>query len=217
MINTILHTTLKKAAIVTGCFFMYACENDVNEVRELGRKKATVEEGKMISSFLSMNGKMRAHLTAPLLLRSLTDSGRQAEFPKTLHVNFFNDSVQIESQLNARYGRYIEGQNKVYLRDSVVIFNIKGDTLFCEDLYWDQNLQKFYTDKHVVFSRNFRRSLIAGTGMTANQNLADITFFKILPNSYAYVADSTANGTTTTTPPATVPIVSPVDTSKKKK
>ncbi len=196
---------------------MYACENDVNEVRDLGRKKNNVEEGKNIRIFHSMNGKMRAQLTAPLLLRFLSDSGRMTEFPKSLHVDFYNDSIKIESQLNARYARYMEGQNRVYLRDSVVIFNIKGDTLFCEDLYWDQNLQKFHTDKHVVFSRGFRHSFIAGTGMTANQNLTDISFYKILPVSYAYISDSTAQGNPVTTPATATPVMPPADTTKKKK
>src|SRR5258708_3149309 len=99
MINPFTHKKLITAAILTGCFFMFACENDVNEVRELGRKKPGIEEGKNISSFLSMNGKMRAHLTAPLLLRYQGDSARKAEFPNTLHVDFYNDTAKIESQL----------------------------------------------------------------------------------------------------------------------
>lgn len=202
------------AAVISGCFFMYACENDVNEVRELGRKKPGIEEGKNIDSYLSMNGKMRAHLTAPLLLRYQGDSARKAEFPNSLHVDFFNDSMKVESKLNARYGRYLENENKVYLKDSVVVFNIKGDTLFCDELYWDQNLQKFYTDKRVVLSRNYRHTLIIGlNGMKANQDLSDITFFKIEPNSFSYVSDSTTSGTATTAPPAAPAI----DSAKKKK
>jgi LPS export ABC transporter protein LptC len=171
---------------------MYSCENDVNVVRELGKKKPGIEEGKDIESYLSTNGKMRAHLTAPLLLRYQGDSGRRAEFPNSLHVDFFNDSAKVESQLRARYGRYMENENKVYLRDSVVVFNIKGDTLFCEDLYWDQDLQKFYSDKKVTLSRNYRRTLITGIhGMTATQDLSSVSFFQIQPNSFVYVPDST--------------------------
>lgn len=197
MTNSFYHRTVWIAAILIGCFFMQACENDVNEVRELSRKKLNREEGKNISSYLSMNGKMRAHLTAPLLLRYQSDSGRMAEFPRSLHVDFYNDSSKIESQLSARYGRYLESQSKVFLRDSVVIFNTKGDTLFAKELYWDQNQQKFYTDKRVLLSKNYRRTLVVGNGMTASQDLNDITFYKIEPNSYSYVSDSTVSPGTT--------------------
>ncbi len=214
MINSCTHTKYYLAAILTGCFFMCACENDVNEVRELGRKKPGIEEGKFIDSYLSMDGKMRAHLTAPQMLRYQGDSARKAEFPKSLHVDFYNDSTKIESQLNARYGRYLESENKVFLRDSVVVFNIKGDTLFCEELWWDQNLQKFYTDKRVVMSRNYRHTLVIGlNGMTAKQDLSDITFFKIEPNSFSYISDSSSSDTTTTT----APVLPSTDTTKKKK
>lgn len=217
MINAYSHTKYYLAAMLTGCFFIYACENDLNEVRELGRKKPGIEEGKFIDSYLSMNGKMRAHLTAPQMLRYQGDSALKTEFPKSLHVDFYNDSTKIESQLNARYGRYLESDNKVYLRDSVVVFNIKGDTLFCEELWWDQNLQKFYTDKRVVYSRNYRHTLVIGlNGMTAKQDLSDITFFKIEPKSFSYISDS-SSATTTTTPITTAPEISVFDSTKKKK
>ncbi len=217
MINRSLYTIFIRAAVITGCFFVLACENDVNEVRELGRRKLNVEEGKNIDSYLSMNGKMRAHLTAPQLLRYYGDSGRMAEFPKSLHVDFYNDSTRIESQLNARYGRYLESENKVFLRDSVVIFNTKGDTLFAKELYWDQNQQKFYTDKRVLLSKGFRRTLVVGNGMTASQDLNNITFFKIEPNSYSYVSDSTAQPAPAPAPASTVPAGPPASILKSKK
>lgn len=178
-----------------GCFFMQSCENDVNEVRELGRKKENVEEGRNIDSYLSMDGKMKAHLTAPLMLRYQGDTGRKTEFPRSLHVDFYNDSTtRIESQLSALYGRYMENESKVYLRDSVVAFNVKGDTLFCKEMYWDQNQQKFYTDKEVTISQRYPKKRFSGIGMNCNQDLTNLTLYKIQPGSFAMIADSLANG-----------------------
>lgn len=181
------HTSIQiiKAALLIGCFFMLGCENDVNEVRELGKKKPNVEEGRNINSYLSMNGKMRARLTAPLLLRFNTDTGKKTEFPNSLHVDFYNDSMKVESQLSAQYGRYLENENKVYLRDSVVAFNIKGDTLFCKEMYWDQTLQKFYSNKQVTISKGFRSNLFIGLdGMTCNQDLTEIHLFNMKQGSF---------------------------------
>lgn len=207
MTNRSHHKIFTIAALLSGCFFMYSCENDVNEVRELGRKKQNVEEGKNISSYLSMDGKMRAHLTAPLMLRFQGDTGRKTEFPKSLHVDFYNDSTAaIESQLSALFGRYLENENKVYLRDSVVIFNTKGDSLFTQELYWDQNQQRFYTEKRVLWSRGFRKTLIIGTGMTASQDLNNITFFTIDSNSFSYIPDSTTQSTA-------APVIPPVQSA----
>ncbi len=188
------------AALISGCFFVYACENDVNAVRELGRKKAGVDEGRNIESYLSMNGKMKARLTAPLVLRYQGDSVSKAEFPNSLHVDFFNDTLKVESQLRADYGRYLENDKKVFLRDNVVAFNIKGDTLFCAELYWDQNAGKFYTDKKVIVSKSFRNSLFIGLeGMTCNQDLTDIHLFKMQPGSFFNLPDSATKTTADTT------------------
>ncbi len=182
------------AFLLAGCLFLCACENDVNEIRELGKKKPSIEEGKMIDSYLSMNGKVRAHLTAPLLIRYQGDSARKAEFPNTLHVDFYNDSMKIESQLSARYGRYMENENKVFLRDHVVAFNIKGDSMFCEELYWDKTTERFFTDKKVTISKNYRSSLFVGLdGMNCSQDLSDLKLFRIQNNSYSVLPDSAAS------------------------
>ena len=181
---------------------MSACENDVNEVRDLSKKKPSIEEGKNIDTYLSMNGAVRAHLTAPFLIRYQGDSAKKSEFPKSLHVDFYNDSLKIESEISAKYGRYMENENKVYLRDSVIAFNKKGDSLFTDELYWDKIAGKFYTDKKVTISKNYRNSLFVGLkGMTCNQALTDFLLFDIQNNSYTIIPDSA-----TADKPATAPL-----------
>ena len=81
--------------------------------------------------------KLRPNLWHPLCYATSSDTPK-VEFPKTLNVDFYNDSTKIESKLFAKYGSYLENENKVFLRDSVVVFNVTGDTLFCKELYWDQ-------------------------------------------------------------------------------
>jgi LPS export ABC transporter protein LptC len=188
------------AALISGCFFMYGCENDMATVRELGTRKSGVDEGKNIDSYLSMNGKVKAHLTAPTVLRYQGDSASKAEFPNSLHVDFYNDSAKKESELRADYGRYVENEKKVYLRDNVVAFNIKGDTLYCEDLVWDQNTGRFRTDKKVIWSQAFRKNLFVGLkGMECDQDMSNINLFIIQEASYFTVPDSTVRNTTADT------------------
>ncbi len=192
MINRNAHKIIHLAAICIGCFFMVACENDVNAVKELGAKTTSIEEGIQIESYLSNEGKISAKLTAPLLLRYQGDSARKAEFPKSLHVDFFDDSLKLESKLDAKYGRYLENDRKVYLRDSVVVFNLKGDTLFCKELYWNQGTEQFFTDKEVTLVQTYpyKQKGKYANGFTSNQNLTNIVFFTVLPGSYAVLPDS---------------------------
>ena len=164
-----------------------SCENDIKQVQELGSKKIGVDTIISVEAYLSQNAKVKAKLTAPLMLRTFTDTTK-TEFPHTLHVVFFNDSMKAESQLFAKYGRYLENDSKIFLRDSVVVFNIKGDTLKTEELYWERNKQLFYTDKHVTILRAGDLPLY-GTGLSAKQ---DFTNYQIInPTGFLSVADST--------------------------
>lgn len=168
-----------------------SCENDIQEVRALGQKKTGVEEGYQIESFLSQDSRTKARLTAPVMLRYLTDTVRTV-FPKTLHVDFYNDSLIVESTLFAKSGTYAENDRRVLLRDSVIVINVlKHDTLRTEELWWDQNRQIFYTDKPVSI-RQPDQNLDSKFGMRADQNFKEWTLF--YASGQLKVEDSTAAG-----------------------
>lgn len=168
------------AALLWGCFFLLGCENDLNEVKDLTKRPVNVETMDSITSYLSQGGKMKAKLSSIYLVRT-QDTLPRVEFPKRLHVDFFGDSLQSESFLDARYGKYFEGRNQVFLRDSVKVYNVKGDTLWTDELWWDQLQQKFYTEK--AFKVWQHDKYILGTGLEAGQ---DLKWYKMknINNSY---------------------------------
>lgn len=176
MIKRILKNIDQKftAVLVMGCFFLVACENDPQVIKEWTERKTMVEVGKNIESYLSQGGEMRAKLVSPIMYRYQADTV-YTEFPETLHVDFYDDSVKVESRLDAMYGKYYENLNKVYLRDSVRVINNEGDTLRCPDLWWDQNLQKFYTDKPARLDGKDKH-IVGNAGLEATQDLKVIQF-----------------------------------------
>ncbi|HYC39840.1 MAG TPA: LPS export ABC transporter periplasmic protein LptC [Chitinophagaceae bacterium] len=162
------------AALISGCFFLASCENDEKQVRALTGQVQMKEEGRDIESYLSQDGKMRARLRAPYMVRVFSDT-LYVEFPRSLHVDFFDANNRVETYLDSRYGKYMENLNKVYLRDSVVVISAKGDTLRSPDLWWDQNTRMFYTDKYAEY-RARDKSIYGGKGLEATQDLSSITF-----------------------------------------
>jgi LPS export ABC transporter protein LptC len=80
--------------------------------------------------------------------------------------------------MDALYGKYLQNQNKVFLRDSVVVKNIlKGDTVHCKTLWWDQHTEKFYTDDSVrIYTKD---KILFGKGMEADQNFRWYTIKKL--------------------------------------
>jgi LPS export ABC transporter protein LptC len=154
-----------------------SCENDVKKVNDWTKHVVMTEEATKVESFLSQDGKMKAKLTAPLMFRVAADT-LYVEFPKSLHVDFYDDSTKIETRLDSKYGKYLEAFNKVYLRDSVVVINVKGDTLKCRDLWWDQNTKLFYSDNYAEY-RTKEKIVHGGKGIEATQDFSRVTFREV--------------------------------------
>lgn len=165
---------LLSSIILTACFLLSACENDEKDINRWTREVNLKETAVDVDSYLSEDGLMKARLRAPLMYRVNTDTV-YVEFPNRLHVDFFDSSRNVETWLDARYGKYYENYNKVYLRDSVVVITVNGDTLRTPDLWWDQTRQLFYTDKYAIY-RGAGKNIYGGKGLEASQDLKRITF-----------------------------------------
>jgi LPS export ABC transporter protein LptC len=165
-----------QAAIISSCLLFIGCENDDKDISEWTEKKVLVEEAKKVEGLFSQGGRLKAKLVAPLMIRQESDT-MYTEFPKTLHVDFYDSLGKRESWLDARYGKHFENFNKVLLRDSVVVINIKGDTLKTQELWWDQNNRRFYTDKQVQIAQKTKH-IYGGKGLDASQDLTDITIMQ---------------------------------------
>jgi len=171
--------------LMVSCILCSSCENNVKDLPSSGKKQGMPpEEAWQIESLMSEGGKIKGKLKAPYMLRFQRADTPYAEFPRSLHVDFYKDSVKnkdsivIESQMDALYGKYLQNQNKVYLRDSVVVKNIlKGDTVHCIELWWDQHTEKFYTDKPVrIYTKD---KILFGTGMESDQNFRKYSITKL--------------------------------------
>ena len=149
-----------------------SCGNTDEEVKNLNSRGLGVEEIKNADINYTLGGKAKAKLLSPLMLR-VQENIPYVEFPETLHVDFYNDTGSVDSRLDALYGKYFETQSKVFLKDSVVVINVLGDTLYCNELWWDRNRtgNEFYTDKPVRIRT--RTQIIDGIGMEARQDFKE--------------------------------------------
>ncbi|MBX2934666.1 MAG: LPS export ABC transporter periplasmic protein LptC [Ferruginibacter sp.] len=146
-----------------------SCGNSDAEIDAYNKKSLGIEEIKNADINYTIGGKPKAKLTSPIMLR-VQQSNPYVEFPKTLHVDFFNEKGEVDSRLDARYGKYFEQESKVFLKDSVRVINTLGDTLYCNELWWDRNRtgREFYTDKPVRIRK--KMEVTDGTGMEAAQD-----------------------------------------------
>ena len=173
--RSVRYSDLLISLLIFFIVFIYGCENDKKVIDEWTRNVILNEEAINIETYFSQKGVMKAKLKAPLMIRVPKVDSPYVEFPKNLHVDFYNDSIVIESWLDSKYGKYFENQNKVYLKDSVVVITAKGDTLKAHDLWWDQTAKLFYTDKYAEYHGKDKQ-IYGGKGFEATQDLKRRTF-----------------------------------------
>ncbi len=176
------------AALVSGCIFFSSCENKLADVQGINTKSIGKDVAKNVVIRYSVNGIKKSVLTSPLMYRVL-DTSSYVEFPKTIHVDFYNEHTDsLESRLDAKYAKYKDNQSQVFLKDSVKLINIYGDTLYCDELYWDRSKtnQEFYTDKPVRIRTKLQ--IIDGIGMDARQDFKEWHIIK--PIGFIKVPDS---------------------------
>jgi LPS export ABC transporter protein LptC len=173
MIKAFFHKKIFQAAIYCSCLFVLGCENDERDIDAWTGKKIMIEEAIQVNTLFSQSGNLKANLKSPLMLRYLGDTV-YVEFPKTLHVDFYDSLGKRESWLDAKYGKYMESLNKVFLKDSVRVININGDTLRTSELWWDQTAKIFYTDSVISIITKDKR-IRGGKGLVAAQDLNSYT------------------------------------------
>jgi LPS export ABC transporter protein LptC len=167
-----------KSVLLSGIVLVFAstlllmsCENDEERIKQLfAEKKIGIEEAHDVKIIYTIGGVTRSVLKAPLML-NVQEVQPYVEFPKSIHADFYNVAGRVESTLDAGYGKYRQYQSTVFLKDSVVVINIeRGDTLYCEELYWDRNRTgfEFYTEKPVRVRT--KTEYINGTGMESSQD-----------------------------------------------
>lgn len=152
-----------------------ACKNDPKEIDALtSRRRLDEDRAVNVTMIYSEKGKVKARLKAAEFVRREAAKPPYTDFNNGIQVEFYNDSLQLTSTLTARYARYYEQQGNVLVRDNIVIVNSKGEKLKTEELVWNQQSEKFYTEKEVTLI--LPTQTLWGTGMQANQ---DFTWYRI--------------------------------------
>lgn len=164
---------IRLVCCILSCFFITSCENSLEDINRVTARTPGIEVAKGVTIIYTVGQQTKSKITAPLMLHHQDTSKPYFEFTKTIHADFFDDSLHIQSTMDAHYARYMETESKVFLRDSVVVMNNKGDTLYCDELYWDRNRrgQEFHTDKPVRIRTPSQ--ILDGDGMDAPQDFSN--------------------------------------------
>jgi len=149
----------------------FSCKNNFKEVQNIG----IVDSGPLtIAEHINTKYTDSGQLTMNLRSAKMLDFSNRAfsffEFPIGVDLDFFDDDNN-KSNVIADYALVYNGTSLIDLRGNVVLTTHNNDTLFAEQLYYDQKTEWLFTNQPVRFVR--QNEIINGNGFDSNRNFTN--------------------------------------------
>jgi LPS export ABC transporter protein LptC len=159
------------AFIIFISFLLPGCENSMEKIKTITKNPAYPTLSRINSeTYYSDSSRIKVRVWAAKLERYTQTKDPYINFPEGILVYFYDTAMNIESEISAHSAVFYENKNLWIARDDVVAKNNnKGDQLNTEELFWNQNTHKIYSEK---FSRIQSKDgvTIGENGFEANQN-----------------------------------------------
>jgi len=157
------------AGMICFLFLMSFCENTSEEIsRMIDVEQANVEHATSVEILYSDSAVVRVKIVSDVMLNYLDHQNPRREFPQGVMVTFFDGRGNEQNYLTAKYAIRYEMQDKVILRDSVVLTGVDGEVLETEELIWIEAQDRIYSDKQVRITTE--DEVIVGVGFESNQD-----------------------------------------------
>jgi LPS export ABC transporter protein LptC len=152
-------SNILRLLVIPGVFCLVACENDIEKINSITSANNFPEmSGKKVEVLYSDSGKVKVQLNADEILQFAKAERPYIEFPKGIRVIFYDDSLRIDSELSANYAKYFQNEKLWEARGNVIADKISsGEKLNTEELFWDENLDRIYSNS---FSRIERKDMV---------------------------------------------------------
>jgi LPS export ABC transporter protein LptC len=163
-----------QALLVALTFVGFSCGGDLKDPDKEEKYTGPLIENVDVTTIYSDSAKMLVKLRATV--QQEYESG-DAIFPKGFFVEFYENG-KVSSTLKANYGELKRRENLYVARGNVVMNNLgKKESLETEELFWNQNKDRIYTDKFVKITTPER--VIMGQGLETNQKFFPYSFHKV--------------------------------------
>jgi LPS export ABC transporter protein LptC len=156
---------------LAGIIAQAGCENNLKDVEQISSKKLKIPVDRSTGVVLiySDSAIVKAKLITPELLHFKTDKPYY-EMKKGVTVIFFDAQQQETSRIKADYGIQRENEKVIELKKNVVVTNIKGETFKSDELTWDENKKRFYSNKLVSITS--KTNVLYGTSFWADESFS---------------------------------------------
>jgi LPS export ABC transporter protein LptC len=155
------------------CALGIACSNK-GDLKSFDEYKGPISIATNIHLVNSDSGIVRTELFAK---KRLEYANGDMEFPDGIIVHYRNVAGEVTSKISADRGFFNKSENLYTGSGNVQVTNLeKKQQLNSEELFWEPNKQRIYTNAFVIIKENDR--IIKGTGMEADDKFTNYKIFK---------------------------------------
>jgi len=155
-----------------------SCRNDLNDIARIQIPDTIA--GQFITNgelYYSELGRTKVRIKSPVI-NNYETTDNYTELPKGFHAEFLNENMEIESTITAEYGIVLKKDNIMRARRNVVVISLKdNEQLNTEELIWDMNTKKIYTDEFVKMTSADK--ILFGDGFEADENFENRSIKKL--------------------------------------
>lgn len=177
MIKGIINNIFISIVTVFTVTMLFSCKDNFKEVQKIG-----ISENEPIGIADTFNlkytdsGRVKAILISPKMLDYANRDFPFSEFPQGIYLEIF-DEENNKSVVVADYAISYSNTDLIDLQGNVKLATYTKDTLFAQQLYYDQGREWLYTNKPVTFRKGLDK--INGTGFDANSKFTNAEVLEV--------------------------------------
>tara|TARA_R110000868_G_scaffold110413_5_gene299184 strand:- start:1521 stop:2075 length:555 start_codon:yes stop_codon:yes gene_type:complete len=155
----------------------FSCNNSYNEVQKMGiSENEPIGIAEHINLKYTDSGRVTANLLSAKMLDFSNRDFPYYEFTNGVTLYLFDDENK-KSTVVSDYAITYDKTNLIDLQGNVKIITQTNDTLFAEQLYYDQKKEWLYTNKPVTFRTGL--DLIHGNGFDSNSKFTNAEVLEV--------------------------------------
>ena len=168
---------LKNGVIALAMTLFFSCTNNFQEVNKIGISENEPQGvGVDINVIRTDSGRVAANLISPKLLDYENRKFGYSEFPEGVTLHIFNDLKQ-RTTIVSDYAIIYSETDVIDLQGNVVVSTHEGDSLYAEQLFFDQKKEWLFTNLPVRYkSKDY---LTKGKGFDSDRDFTKAEVIEI--------------------------------------
>jgi len=182
--NSIIKNSIICMVTVLTVTMFFSCKDNFKEVQNIGLlSDKPITEAENINTKYTDSGRLKSHLISPKMLDFSNRKFSFVEFPEGINFTIYDENGN-KNNVIADFAMIYNDTDLIDLQGNVIVSTYTNDTLFTEQLFYDQKREWMFTNKPVKFRH--KDAIDLGTGFDANK---DFTIANVLEYSGTFYID----------------------------